>query len=174
MPLPAGGIRTIPSASRLLLRRPPEQQLAAASDLLTVEQIARFPGYTPHTVSLWCTEGRLRTMQRRPRFMVPKTWLLDYLIWDDYNKITRKIGKYYGMIQEFRSVIFLLQKAESRTFAPRPPKREVITLFIPVLRHTQRWQGMAGSSSAPRQVFSPRTQASSTHRYLMRLRRPQA
>ena len=86
--------------SRLLLRRHLEQQLADAPDVLTVEQIARFTGYTPHTVSRWCTEGRLRTIQRRPRFMVPKTWLLDYLVSDDYNRITRKSGKHYGMIQE--------------------------------------------------------------------------
>ena len=53
--------------SRLLLRRHLEQQLADAPDVLTVEQIARFIGYTPHTVSRWCTEGRLHTIQRRPR-----------------------------------------------------------------------------------------------------------
>lgn len=86
--------------SRLLLRRHLEQQLADAPDVLTVEQIARFTGYTPHTVSRWCTEGRLRTIQRRPRFMVPKTWLLDYLVSDDYNKITRKSEKHYGIIRE--------------------------------------------------------------------------
>lgn len=86
--------------SRLLLRRHLEQQLADTPDVLTVEQIARFTGYTPHTVSRWCTEDRLRTIQRRPRFMVPKTWLLDYLISDDYNRITRKSGKHYGMMRE--------------------------------------------------------------------------
>ena len=69
-----------------------------APDVLTVEQIARFTGYTPHTVSRWCTEGRLRTIQRRPRFMVPKVWLLDYLVSDDYNRITRKSGTHYAMI----------------------------------------------------------------------------
>lgn len=86
--------------SRLLLRRHLEQQLTDAPDVLTVEQIARFTGYTPHTVSRWCTEGRLHTIQRRPRFMVPKTWLLDYLVSDDYNRITRKSGKHYGLIRE--------------------------------------------------------------------------
>ena len=86
--------------SRLLLRCHLEQQLADAPDVLTVEQIARFTGYTPHTVSRWCTVGRLRTIQRRPRFMVPKTWLLDYLVSDDYNRITRKIKTHYAMIEE--------------------------------------------------------------------------
>lgn len=84
--------------SRLLLRRHLEQQLADAPDVLTVERIARFTGYTPHTVSRWCTEGRLHTIQRRPRFMVPKTWLLDYLVSDDYNRITRKSKTHYAMI----------------------------------------------------------------------------
>jgi len=32
--------------------------------------------------------------------MVPKTWLLDYLVSDDYNRITRKSRKHYGMIRE--------------------------------------------------------------------------
>lgn len=38
-----------------------------------------------------------------PRFsmdMVPKTWLLGYLVSDEYNRITRKSGKHYGMIRE--------------------------------------------------------------------------
>ena len=39
-----------------------------------------------------------RTIQRRPRFMVPKVWLLDYLVSDDYNRITRKSGTHYAMI----------------------------------------------------------------------------
>lgn len=81
--------------SRLIFRRHLEQQLTDAPDVLTVEQIARFSSYTPHTVSRWCTEGRLR-------FMVLKTWLLDSLVSDDYNKITRKVGKHYGMIREVR------------------------------------------------------------------------
>ena len=80
------------------LRRHLEHQLADAPDVLTVEQIARFTGYTPHTVSRWCTEGRLRTIQRRPRFMVPKTWLLGYLVSDEYNRITRKSKTHYAMI----------------------------------------------------------------------------
>lgn len=84
--------------SRLLLRRHLEQQPADAPDVLTVEQIARFTGYTPHTVSRWCTEGRLRAIQRRPRFMVPKTWLLDYLVSDNYNRITRKSKTHYALI----------------------------------------------------------------------------
>ena len=64
-----------------------------------------YPQRKPPAVSLTRTldyeiVSRLRTIQRRPRFMVPKTWLLDYLVSDDYNKITRKSGKHYGMIQE--------------------------------------------------------------------------
>ena len=87
-------------ARRQKLRSRLAKQLAKAPDVLTVRQICDITGYDRHTVSRWCTAGRLRAIRRHPRFMVPKVWLLDYLCSDDYNNICRKSRKHCAMIRE--------------------------------------------------------------------------
>lgn len=87
-------------ARRQKLRSRLAKQLAKAPDVLTVRQICDITGYDRHTVSRWCTAGRLRAIQRHPRFMVPKVWLLDYLCSDDYNNICRKSRQHCAMIRE--------------------------------------------------------------------------
>ncbi len=86
--------------SRLLIRRYFEEQLAGSPDVLTAAQIARLTGYSAKTVSRWCSAGRLKSILRQPKFMVPKVWLLEFLASDDYNNICRKSGRHYAMIRE--------------------------------------------------------------------------
>lgn len=85
--------------SRLLVRQHYEIALQALPDVLTVADIAAFTGYGRHTVSRWCSEGRLKVITRSPKFIVPKSYLLDFLISDDYNNICRKSKRHYAMIQ---------------------------------------------------------------------------
>lgn len=92
------GALVLTDATRRRVRRWYEPLLARQPDVLDAHQIAQVTGYASRTVSRWCTEGRLRTIQRRPRFMVPKTWLLDVLTSEDYNRITRKSREHYAMI----------------------------------------------------------------------------
>ena len=90
--------------SRLLIRRCFEEQLAGSPDVLTAAQIARLTGYSAKTVSRWCSAGRLKSILRQPKYMVPKVWLLDFLASDDYNSICRKSGRHYAMIREFNAL----------------------------------------------------------------------
>lgn len=86
--------------NRLLIRRCFEEQLAGSPDVLTAAQIARLTGYSAKTVSRWCSAGRLKSILRQPKYMVPKVWLLDFLVSDDYNNICRKSGRHYAMIRK--------------------------------------------------------------------------
>ncbi len=90
--------------SRLLIRRCFEEQLAGSPDVLTAAQIARLTGYSAKTVSRWCSAGRLKSILRQPKYMVPKVWLLEFLASDDYNNICRKSGRHYAMIREFNGL----------------------------------------------------------------------
>lgn len=90
--------------SRLLIRRCFEEQLAGSPDVLTAAQIARLTGYSAKTVSRWCSAGRLKSILRQPKYMVPKVWLLEFLASDDYNSICRKSGRHYAMIREFNGL----------------------------------------------------------------------
>lgn len=45
-------------------------------------------------------KARLKSILRQPKYMVPKVWLLEFLVSDDYNNICRKSGRHYAMIRE--------------------------------------------------------------------------
>ena len=67
-------------------------------DVLSVSQISQITGYQVHTVSRWCTDGRVKAFTIGHRHMVPKAWLLDFLASEKYNNITRKSKKHYAML----------------------------------------------------------------------------
>lgn len=87
---------------RKKLRSRLAKQLAKAPDVLTLQQICDITGYNRHTVSRWCTEGRLKPSMKTPTFRVPKVWLLDFLCSDDYNNICRKSRKHNQMVREMQ------------------------------------------------------------------------
>lgn len=87
---------------RKKLRSRLAKQLAKAPDVLTLQQICDITGYNRHTVSRWCTEGRLKPIMKTPTFRVPKVWLLDFLCSDDYNNICRKSRKHNQMVREMQ------------------------------------------------------------------------
>ena len=113
---PAAGTKTTPTTShrktpwsaawtltaprRKKLRSRLAKQLAKAPDVLTLQQICDITGYNRHTVSRWCTEGRLKPIMKTHTFRVPKVWLLDFLCSDDYNNICRKSRKHNQMVRE--------------------------------------------------------------------------
>ena len=86
--------------SRLLTRQYFENLLKPYPDVLSVKQISEITGYKHKVVTRWCATERLKSILKSPRYMVPKTWLLDFLVSDDYNNICRKSGKHYAMIRE--------------------------------------------------------------------------
>lgn len=87
-------------AARMVMRYHYENELKHYPDVLTVNDIAQLTGYSRHTVSRWCTEGRIKSLMRQPKFIVPKVWLLEFLNSDDYNEIVRKSGKHCKAIWE--------------------------------------------------------------------------
>ena len=72
--------------------------------MLALQQICDITGYNRHTVSRWCTEGRLKPIMKTPTFRVPKVWLLDFLCSDDYNNICRKSRKHNQMVREMQEL----------------------------------------------------------------------
>ena len=92
------GALLLTDATRRRVRRWYESLLARQPDVLNAHQIARVTGYTSRTVSRWCTEGRLKAFPYQHTYKVPKEWLLEFLISEDYNSITRKSKAHYAVI----------------------------------------------------------------------------
>ena len=78
----------------MVMRYHYENELKHYPDVLTVSDISRLTGYLRHTVSRWCTEGRVKPLMRQPKFIVHKVWLLEFLNSDAYLEIVRKSGKH--------------------------------------------------------------------------------
>ena len=89
---------------RKKLRSRLAKQLVKAPDVLTLQQTCDITGYNRHTVSRWCTEGRLKPIMKTPTFRAPKVWLLDFLCSDDYNNICRKSRKHNQMVREMQEL----------------------------------------------------------------------
>ena len=67
---------------RLLVRQWYEKLLDRSPDVLTAERVGEVLGYSRHTISKWCYEGRLKTIMQTPKYMIPKAWLLDFVTTD--------------------------------------------------------------------------------------------
>lgn len=60
----------------MVMRYHYENELKHYPDVLTVSDISRLTGYSRYMVFCWCTEGRVKTLMRQPKFIVHKVWLL--------------------------------------------------------------------------------------------------
>lgn len=76
-----------------------ERQLASYPDLMTVAQVAEITGYSRNIVSQWCRTGRLETFTHQPKIYIPKPWVLDFLLSEDYNSLVRKSQKHCAAIR---------------------------------------------------------------------------
>lgn len=59
-------------------------------DVLTLAQIAALTGYTPDVLRRWCAQKRIKHLAVSARIMVPKVFLLEFLLSPEYNQIPRK------------------------------------------------------------------------------------
>ena len=62
------------------LRAVCEATLEPFPDVMDPRQISQAIGYADTTIVKWCGEGRIRSFQIRNIYMVPKPWLIDFLL----------------------------------------------------------------------------------------------
>ena len=67
-------------------------------DVLLTEQVAEFTGYGVNSVNGWCSKQKLKHFRICGRFYIPKEYLLDYLVSDQFIKINRKSEKHIQFI----------------------------------------------------------------------------
>ena len=69
-------------------------------DVLSMAQVAEFTGYNRHTVGRWIFTGKLQALNTIHKYMIPKVWLLDLLMSENYSKIVRKTKQHRKMLWE--------------------------------------------------------------------------
>lgn len=73
-----------------LIQKYHESALAGFPDVLSVVQISEYTGYCKSAITRWCREGKLKSYSIRGTNMIPKAYLLDFLISWDYIGISKK------------------------------------------------------------------------------------
>ena len=57
-----------------------EKELAICPDVMTINQVSAFTGYGKTSVERWCSKGYLQHLFVKQRYLVPKIYLLDFLL----------------------------------------------------------------------------------------------
>lgn len=67
-----------------------EDKLSLYKDALDVANVITFTGYNRRTIGDWIREGKLKALKYNGKYIIPKSYLLEWLCSDEYNAITRK------------------------------------------------------------------------------------
>ena len=67
-------------------------------DVMDINMICEATGYNRRTVGVWCRKGRLKTIWKTSKYMIPKSYLIDYLTSDWHNNTRRKSTKHLQAI----------------------------------------------------------------------------
>ena len=86
--------RALTEDDLLIMRQFYEAALKHYPDVLTTKQISEFTGYGESSVVRWCSKGYLQHFFIKQKYLVPKIYLLDFLISWNYIGISVKSAKH--------------------------------------------------------------------------------
>ena len=75
-------------------------KLAEYLDVIDVDTICKITGYNRRTVGVWCRSGKLKYIMSNPKYLIPKRFLIDFLISDIHNNTLRKSKEHLAAIWE--------------------------------------------------------------------------
>ena len=82
--------RALAEHDLLVMRQFYEKELASWPDVMTTKQVSAFTGYGKTSVERWCNKGYLQHFFIKQEYLVPKIYLLDYLVSWNYIGIAVK------------------------------------------------------------------------------------
>ena len=79
-----------------------EKQLGEYPDVMNVQQVSAFTGYTDTTVVRWCGAKKFHRFRIRNVYKIPKLSLIDFLMSVDFRGIRTKSEKHRDLIIDFQ------------------------------------------------------------------------
>ena len=73
-------------------------------DVLTTVDVADFTGYNKNSVGGWCSKGHLKSFLVRQKFRIPKEYLLDFLISEQFISIAVQSSKHKWFNEQIRQL----------------------------------------------------------------------
>ena len=101
-------IKALMTEHPVAVRRYFARKMAAYHDVMNVTEVTDFIGYNRKTIGRWISTGKLKALKSMNKHMIPKIYLLDFMMTDAFNEIVRKTPKHSEMVQE------LIQKKARR------------------------------------------------------------
>ena len=80
--------------------------LTTYPDVMTIEQVVEFTGYSKTSVRAWCSKQEVKCFLIRQRFQIPKECLLDFLVSKYFIGIAVKSAKH----RKFNKQIWALRR----------------------------------------------------------------
>ena len=81
-----------------------EKILKRQPDVMTVEQVANFTGYSKNSVGWWCNKQKLKSLFVRQRYHIPKEYLLDFLVSKYFIEIAVKAVEHQKFNRQIRNL----------------------------------------------------------------------
>ena len=82
--------RVLSEHDLLVMRQFYEKELASWPDVMTIKQVSAFTGYGKTSVERWCIKGLVQHFFIKQKYLVPKIYLLDFLVSWNYIGIAVK------------------------------------------------------------------------------------
>lgn len=73
-------IKSLTEKQKQKLRAQYNKKMRSYPDVLTTKDIAAITGYNRNSVSKWCTKGLLESLYVSNQYLIPKTYLLDFMV----------------------------------------------------------------------------------------------
>ena len=83
-------LRALSEHDLLVMKQFYEKELVSWPDVMTIKQVAAFTGYGKTSVERWCTKGHVQHFFIKQKYLVPKIYLLDFLVSWNYIGIAVK------------------------------------------------------------------------------------
>ena len=72
--------RALSEHDLLVMRQFYEKELSSWPDVMTIKQVSDFTGYGETSVVRWCSKGYLQHFFIKQKYLVPKIYLLDFIV----------------------------------------------------------------------------------------------
>lgn len=87
--------------------------LAKYNDVLTVNQISDYTGYCTTSVIRWCNKQQLKCFEIRRKYMVPKEYLIDFLVSDYFMRVSVKSKKHKKLNEQLYELLSSFQESNT-------------------------------------------------------------
>ena len=73
-------------------------------EALTVREITRLVGYSQSTISQWILKGKIIAVRYYSKYLIPKDYLIEYIVTKGYYEIYQKSKEHSELIREYQNM----------------------------------------------------------------------